>query len=87
MKENRQHPRLLHRASINLIFASGTTTTTHTLDISNRGLFISCTDHSQVRVGDILKVIVNGIQEPVARPIKIIRIESGKGFGIEFVEH
>jgi len=86
MKELRQHPRLLHRASVNLTFASGQTTTTHTIDMSNGGLFISCVDHSEVQEGDILEVIVNGIQDPIARPIKIIRVEPGKGFGIEFVE-
>ncbi|MCF7970736.1 MAG: PilZ domain-containing protein [Methylococcaceae bacterium] len=85
MKEHRQYPRLLHRASINLTFSSGAMTTTHTLDMSNSGLFISCVDRPEVQVGDILEVIVNGIQDPVARPIRIIRVESGKGFGIEFV--
>jgi len=87
MKEHRQHPRLLHRASINLTFSSGTITTAHTIDMSNNGLFISCAGHPEVHVGDILEVIVNGIQDPVARPIKIIRVEPGKGFAIEFVEY
>jgi len=86
MKELRQHPRLLHRASVNLTFNSGQTITTHTIDMSNGGLFIYCTDHPEVQLGDILEVIVNGIQDPIARPIKIIRVEIGKGFGIEFVE-
>ncbi len=86
MKELRQHPRLLHRASVNLTFNSGQTITTHTIDMSNGGLFIYCTDHPEVQLGDILEVIVNGIQDPIARPIKIIRVETGKGFGIEFVE-
>ncbi len=86
MKELRQHPRLLHRASVNLTFNSGQTITTHTIDMSNGGLFIYCTDHLEVQLGDILEVIVNGIQDPIARPIKIIRVETGKGFGIEFVE-
>jgi len=86
MKELRQHPRLLHRASVNLTFNSGQTITTHTIDMSNGGLFIYCTDHPEVQLGDILEVIVNGIQDPIARPIKIIRVETGKGFGIEFIE-
>ncbi len=86
MTELRQHPRLLHRASINLTFASGHTISTHTIDMSNGGLFIAYTDQSQVQEGDILEVIVNGIENPVARDIKIIRVEPGKGFGIEFVE-
>jgi len=86
MKELRQHPRLLHRASVNLTFNSGQTITTHTIDMSNGGLFIYCTDHPEVQLGDILEVIVNGIQDPIARPIKVIRVETGKGFGIEFVE-
>lgn len=86
MKELRQHPRLLHRASVNLTFNSGQTITTHTIDMSNGGLFIYCTDHPEVQLGDILEVIVNGIQDPIARPIKIIRVETEKGFGIEFVE-
>ncbi len=86
MKELRQHPRLLHRASVNLTFNSGQTIITHTIDMSNGGLFIYCTDHPEVQLGDILEVIVNGIQDPIARPIKIIRVETGKGFGIEFIE-
>jgi len=86
MKELRQHPRLLHRASVNLTFNSGQTITTHTIDMSNGGLFIYCTDHPEVQLGDTLEVIVNGIQDPIARPIKIIRVETGKGFGIEFIE-
>ncbi|WP_174482348.1 PilZ domain-containing protein [methanotrophic endosymbiont of Bathymodiolus puteoserpentis (Logatchev)] len=86
MKELRQHPRLLHRASVNLTFTSGHTISTHTIDMSHGGLFIACTDHPEVQEGDILNIIVNGIQNPVARDIKIIRVEPGKGFGIEFVE-
>ncbi|SHE20488.1 hypothetical protein BPUTEOMOX_320 [methanotrophic endosymbiont of Bathymodiolus puteoserpentis (Logatchev)] len=54
--------------------------------MSHGGLFIACTDHPEVQEGDILNIIVNGIQNPVARDIKIIRVEPGKGFGIEFVE-
>jgi len=86
MKDHRQHPRLLHRASINLTFSSGVSVKTHTIDMSNGGLFIYCADHPEVQVGDTAEVIVNGIQDPVARPIKIIRVEPNKGFGIEFIE-
>lgn len=86
MKEHRQHSRLLHRASINLTFPSGETITTHTIDMSNGGLFISCTNHPEVQLGDLLEIIVNDIQEPVARPIKVRRVEPGKGFAVEFIE-
>jgi len=86
MKDLRQHPRLLHRASINLTFTSGQTISTHTIDMSNGGLFIAYTDQSQVQEGDILEVIVNDIENPIARGIKIIRVVPGKGFGIEFID-
>ena len=85
MKEYRQHIRLVHRAGVNITFASGETIKTQTYDMSNGGLFISCTEHPPLREGDLAEIIVLGIQDAVQRPIQITRIEPDRGFAIEFI--
>ncbi len=84
MRENRRYLRFVHRASINITFATGETMKAYTRNMSDGGLLIQCPNPPEIKVGDLAEVIVLGIQDAVSRPVKIIRIDSEEILAVEY---
>jgi len=84
MKENRDYLRLVHRADISITFASGETLKGHTWNISEGGLLVECSGHPTLKEGDVLQIVVLGIQDAVPRIVKVIRIDTGEKIAFEF---
>lgn len=84
MKENRNFVRLNHRANITIKFACGETMKAHTQNMSDGGLYIHCPGHPALKEGELAEVVVMGIEDAIPRSIKIMRIDSRGGIGVEF---
>lgn len=87
MSDNRTSLRLNHRAEINIIFSSGETLKAHTRNMSDGGLLIECPYHPELKAGELIEIIVIGIEGAVPRPVKIIRADPSEGgIGVQFIE-
>jgi len=85
MKENRQFLRLEHHANINITFAKGEVMKASTHNMSDDGLYVECSSHPALKIGDVAEVVVLGIEGAIPRPVKVIRINSDDGFAVQFI--
>jgi len=82
-KEHRQHQRFEHRAKIE-VWNDQETIVAYTKNLSDTGLFIIGQFAVQPELGDMLTVLVLGINDAIARPVIVRRIEPGVGLAVEF---
>jgi hypothetical protein len=80
----RRHMRLAHRAKVQLGNANESIIG-YTKDISDSGLFVLGTFKNSPAVGDLLEVLVLDIEDALAKPVIVRRIDPGKGIAVEFV--
>ncbi len=85
MNENRANPRIAHRQGINITFGSGETMKAYTENMSNNGLLITCQNYPSVNVGDIAEIVVVGIEDPVPRNVKVIRLDGDDKIALQFL--
>ncbi len=84
-KNKRRHARLQHSADIKIFLASGKEAIVRMHDFSESGLFLECGDVSIVKIGDIVDVQTLEFEGAPVQKTKVVRIEEGKGFAVEFV--
>ncbi|MBS4051338.1 MAG: PilZ domain-containing protein [Methylomonas sp.] len=84
--DKRRHPRLKHRAKIKvtpphpsgLFFAN-------MRDFSESGLFLLCSDELIPDINTTVEVQTTEFDDAPIRATKVVRIEPGVGFGVEFI--
>lgn len=81
---DRRHSRLAHRAKIQLSNANESITA-HTKDLSDSGLFVFGSFNTNPAIGDIMEVLILDIENAVARPVIVRRVEPGTGVAVEFI--
>jgi len=85
MKDNRQFLRLDHHANINVTFAKGEVMKAHTQNMSDGGLYVRCSNHPLLKLGDVAEIVVLGIEDAIPQSVKVIRIDSEDGFAVQFI--
>lgn len=82
----RRHPRLKHRAKIRMtVPASSEIMVVDMRDFSETGLFLMCTNELMPPVGAIVEVQTTEFDEAPIQTARVVRVESGVGFGLEFL--
>ena len=84
--DKRRHPRLKHRAKIRVISPQQSELFVATMrDFSDSGLFLFCKDELIPQLGSILEVQTTEFEDAPIKATKVVRIEPGAGFGVEFI--
>lgn len=85
MKDNRQFLRLNHHADIDVVFSNGEVMKSYTQNLSDDGLYIRCPEHPVLKQGERAEIVVLDIEDAIPRPVKIIRVDQGLGFAVQFI--
>lgn len=80
----RRHSRLVHRAKIQLSNANESIIA-HTKNLSDSGLFVLGSFSTNPVIGDIMEVLILDIENAIARPVAVRRVEPGTGIAVEFI--
>lgn len=84
--DQRRHPRLKHRAKIRVIVpASFNEFIVDMRDFSESGLFLLVTNDIPVDAGMVLEVQTTEFDDAPIQTVKVVRVEPGVGFAVEFV--
>jgi hypothetical protein len=85
-QDKRRHPRLKHRANIRIVLPTLSVPFVGVMrDFSNSGLFIHCTEEHIPHLGAVVEVQTTEIEDAPVRTTKVVRIEAGVGFAVEFI--
>lgn len=85
-QDKRRHPRLKHRANIRIVLPTLSVPFVGVMrDFSNSGLFIHCTEERIPHLGAVVEVQTTEIEDAPVRTTKVVRIEAGVGFAVEFI--
>lgn len=80
----RRHIRIRHSAEISLEIPPNDPVVVKMRDFSDSGLYLFCRDN-QVQLGDVVKVRTLEFDEAPTQQAKVVRIEPGEGFAVEFI--
>ena len=81
----RRHPRLKHRAKIRVILPTLSEIFFADMrDFSESGLFLMCSTDLIPEIGSVVEVQTTEIEDAPIRTTRVVRIETGVGFGVEF---
>ena len=84
--DQRRHPRLKHRATIKVMMPNSSELFFADMrDFSETGLFLLHAGAFQPEPGTILEIQTTEFEDAPIRPTKVVRIEPGVGFGVEFI--
>jgi hypothetical protein len=84
--DQRRHPRLKHRAKIRVLLPEPSALFFANMrDFSESGLFLLCADELIPELNTILEVQTTEFEDAPIRATKVVRIEPGIGFGVEFI--
>ena len=83
--EKRKHPRLRHPQNVKLNFATGESMYVQAQDFSEIGLYLIYENGVVPELHSQIKIQVQGIPDAPILVAKVIRVEQGKGFAVEFV--
>lgn len=82
----RRHPRLKHRAKIRVIVPELPNEYVVDLrDFSESGLFLKLAEQVVVAIGDIVEVQTMEFDDAPIQKTKVVRLEPGVGFAVEFL--
>lgn len=85
--DQRRHPRLKHRAKIRVVLPELSNEFVVDLgDFSESGLFLKSTNQVVVAVGDIVEVQTMEFDDAPIKKTKVVRLEPGVGFAVEFLD-
>ncbi len=85
-QDKRRHPRLKHRANIRIVLPTQSVPFVGVMrDFSNSGLFIHCKEEHIPDLGALVEVQTTEIEDAPVRTTKVVRIEAGVGFAVEFI--
>ncbi len=84
-KNKRRHIRLQHNADIRILTPSGKEVIVKMHNFSESGLYLTCSDANFVKMGDIVEVNTLEFEDAPVQKTKVVRIEEGKGFAVEFI--
>jgi len=84
-KNKRRHNRLKHSAEIRVLTPPGVAVVVNMQDFSESGLYLLCNDTDFVKIDDIVNVNTLEFEDAPIQKAKVIRIEAGKGFAVEFI--
>tara|TARA_R110001606_G_scaffold395664_2_gene568459 strand:- start:74882 stop:75151 length:270 start_codon:yes stop_codon:yes gene_type:complete len=82
---NRRDQRLKHGAKIKLFADQNLEMTLEMRDFSDSGLYVYCSDTSNIHLGDNVEVQTLEMDDAPILPSKVRRIEPNVGFAIEFI--
>ena len=84
--EQRRHHRLKHRAKIRVILpVCSDTYIVDMRDFSESGLFLLMGDQIPLEIGAIVEVQTTEFEDAPVQKGKVVRLEPGKGFAVEFL--
>ena len=82
----RRHMRLKHQAKIRVFLEQNTGVYLATLrDFSESGLFLLTPDAEMPAVDSLIDVQTTEFPDAPIQTVKVVRIEPGQGFGVEFI--
>lgn len=81
----RRHVRLKHQAKIKLILPVSQAYIVKMKDFSESGLFLYSSDEVLPPIGTIVQVQTTELEDAPIQTAKVIRVEQGVGFGLEFL--
>ncbi len=84
--DKRRHERIQHVAQIRVLTPPGQPLVLRMRDFSESGLFVFSQDNSLVKEGDIVEVNTLEFEGAPIQKARIVRIEAGVGFAVEFVD-
>lgn len=85
-KQQRRHMRLKHKANVQLIAKPpAKSVKAKTRNMSDSGLFLSCSTDTMLKVGDTVEVQVLDIENALVQKVKVVRVELGIGLAVKFV--
>lgn len=82
---NRRHQRLKHGAKIRFFAGPELEMTLEMRDFSDSGLYVYCSDTSNIHLDDDVEVQTLEIDDAPILPSKVKRIEDNVGFAVEFI--
>ena len=85
-KNKRRHVRLKHSAKIRVLTPVGEEAIVNMSDFSEGGLCLECGDENIVKIDDIVEVNTLEFEGAPVQKAKVVRIDAGKGFSVEFIE-
>jgi PilZ domain len=84
--DQRRHTRLKHPAKIRVFVAQNSEEYLATLrDFSESGLFLQCADAQIPEIGALIQVQTTEFPDAPIQTVKVMRVEPGKGFGVQFI--
>lgn len=85
-ENKRRHPRLSHRARLNLFLEPGRCIGVTMRDFSDSGLYLLYPEAAEADLGHVYQVQTTEFPDAPIRSIKVMRIEPGLGLGVEFID-
>ena len=83
--DHRRHPRLKHRAKIRVILpVSFQEYILDMRDFSESGLFLLGAEDVPIDAGMVLEVQTTEFDDAPIQTVKVVRVEQGVGFAVEF---
>ncbi|MGR9100128.1 MAG: PilZ domain-containing protein [Gammaproteobacteria bacterium] len=83
--QRRRAVRLAHKSKIRYTDSCGRTEIAYTRDFSDTGMYIISNQDDLPSVGSELIVQSMEIEQALAQKVRVVRIEPGAGFGVEFL--
>ena len=84
-KNQRRHVRLKHSAKIRVLTLAGEEAIVNMCDFSEGGLCLECGNENIVNIGDIVEVNTLEFEGAPVQKAKVVRIDAGQGFAVEFI--
>lgn len=84
--DKRRHMRLMHQAKIKVtVPVIAQVFELKMKDFSESGLFLLSSEDTMPPLGALVQVQTTEIEDAPVQPAKVMRVEPGVGFGVEFV--
>lgn len=85
-QNKRRHARLVHKAPVRVTFSGGASEQLQMHDFSLSGLFLIFKKDNLPELGELIKVQTLEIDDAPILNTRVVRIVSGFGFGVEFMD-
>jgi hypothetical protein len=84
--DKRRHERIRHVARLRVLTPPGEPLELTMRDFSESGLFVCCKKNTLIKIGDIVEVNTLEFEGAPVQKARVVRIEAGVGFAVEFVD-
>ncbi len=84
--DRRQHERLYHHSAIQLVTASNESISAYTLNLSDGGLLINCSNDNLVpKIGEVIELHSVDFPDAPIKKVIVRRIDETNHIGVQFI--